>query len=527
VSISPVSSPVVVDGIVSDEKLSELLALQAEYPELDFKGTTDLTTTEATVELAKDIGAMQVRGGYIVIGVDGHGAPTGELDDADRRRFDEASLTQKMLRWLPPPLELRVRTADRHGHCVVLLYVGRHTSGCAFFIADGTYRKRGKEVVLFRAGEVFWRDGTRSTRMSQQGLEEVIARRITDAKTSWLTEQREIRLQERADLDAAYEGRKLTEGPLGTVSPDMDSRELNAAALEFIRRGDPIGLQYLLNETTARARAFIDADEIETELGALLDKLVCLAATFLEYEQWEWFDRVVDVLVQIYAMPLAGIDPHRFAYASWIPATEAGPRVWLQVVERVFALGALAVRRRGWAVIQRLTLQLPDSVDYQTTWLRHALTMASRAHHLREQQNGQTVELSLLSLARGDVARLGCLRPDGLALDSDEVITSLAQFDVLSNITAVVAADDASGRVFYPSFARVRQHRVQPVVERLLTDDAMRTALGVANDASLASALTGIAEIALSEGQRYDGFSGWAQTPVGDFIIQHLQAPGG
>src|SRR5450755_4317225 len=83
VSISPLSSPVVVDGIVSDEKLSELLALQAEYPDLDYKRTVDLTVTEGTVELAKDIGAMQVRGGYIVIGVDGHGAPTGELDGAD------------------------------------------------------------------------------------------------------------------------------------------------------------------------------------------------------------------------------------------------------------------------------------------------------------------------------------------------------------------------------------------------------------------------------------------------------------
>jgi hypothetical protein len=52
-SISPLSSPVVLDGIVSDEKLSELLALQAEYPELDFKVTLDVTTTEGAVELAE------------------------------------------------------------------------------------------------------------------------------------------------------------------------------------------------------------------------------------------------------------------------------------------------------------------------------------------------------------------------------------------------------------------------------------------------------------------------------------------
>ena len=63
-------SPVVVDGVVSDEKLSELLALQTEYPELDLKATIDLTSTRDVVELAKDVGAMQVGGGYIVIGVD-------------------------------------------------------------------------------------------------------------------------------------------------------------------------------------------------------------------------------------------------------------------------------------------------------------------------------------------------------------------------------------------------------------------------------------------------------------------------
>jgi hypothetical protein len=66
VSTSALTSPVVVDGVVSDEKLSELLALQTEYPELDFKGKIDLSITRDVVELAKDVGAMQVHGGYIV-----------------------------------------------------------------------------------------------------------------------------------------------------------------------------------------------------------------------------------------------------------------------------------------------------------------------------------------------------------------------------------------------------------------------------------------------------------------------------
>jgi hypothetical protein len=105
------------------------------------------------------------------------------------------------------------------------------------------------------------------------------------------------------------------------------------------------------------------------------------------------------------------------------------------------------------------------------------------------------------------------------------VIASLAQFDILSNIVAVIAADEVSSRAFYPNFARFRQLRIQPIVEQLLTDDVMRSALGVANDESLAAALGGIGDIARNEGCRYNGFSGWSQTPVGAFVVEHLQSP--
>jgi hypothetical protein len=306
-----------------------LLTLRAEYPELDYKSALDVTTTEGAVELAKDIGAMQVRGGYIVIGVDDSGAETGLLDSADIRPFDEANLRQKMLRWLPRPLDLTSRVADRSGHRVVLVHVGRHPGGCAFFTADGQYTKNGRPCVVFREGEVFWRDGTRSARLSQEGLEDVVARRIADAKAAWLAEQREIRRQERADLETATSSRQLVEGPLGAVNLDMSPEELCAAALEFLRRGDTIGLIHLANDAVARARAYVDRGEVETELGALLDRLACLGATFLMYEQDEWLDRIVALLPQIYSMPLGQYDAQRFGLSAAISPMAVAPRVWL------------------------------------------------------------------------------------------------------------------------------------------------------------------------------------------------------
>jgi hypothetical protein len=147
---SPLSSPVVLDARLDDEKVAELLAHGTEYPELDLKQRIDPTTTEGLVELALDLGAMQVRGGYILVGFDGQGQPTGDLDDIDQRAFDEATLAPRLLRYLPEPLELRTRVLERDGHRVAVVYVGRHPSGCAIFRADGQYERNDEVVVRFR-----------------------------------------------------------------------------------------------------------------------------------------------------------------------------------------------------------------------------------------------------------------------------------------------------------------------------------------------------------------------------------------
>ena len=78
---SPLTSPVVLDGIVSDEKLNELLGFQTEYPELDYETMIDLASKAGLVEFVKDVGAMEVRGGYLVGGVDDDAARLAELED--------------------------------------------------------------------------------------------------------------------------------------------------------------------------------------------------------------------------------------------------------------------------------------------------------------------------------------------------------------------------------------------------------------------------------------------------------------
>jgi hypothetical protein len=165
-------------------------------------------------------------------------------------------------------------------------------------------------------------------------------------------------------------------------------------------------------------------------------------------------------------------------------------------------------------------LQHPEPVaeeGYDTNWLRHALTMASRAQKFEHEDADKT---SLLTLARAVVAQLDCLRPD--APDDEAILTSLTQFDILSNLVAIDDAETLRGRVFYTNFARFRQSRIQRAVERLLTDPTMREAIFSHDDEDLAAALPEVGRLASSEGWRYDGFEGWEGTPFGEFIAEHL-----
>lgn len=533
-------SPVVVDGIVSAEKLSQLLGLEAEYPELDFKSRIDPAGRRGEVGLARHVGAMRVRGGYIVLGVDGSGVPTGEMDEVDLRSFDEANLAPKLLRYLED-VDVRVQVFDSNAHKIVLVCVLPSPTGCSFFKADGKYtRDDGREVVAFREGDVFWRDGTRSMRMTRAGLEKVIEARVGEAKDEWLAEQHGIRRRER-ELDevgppqavggptSGGQAESEADGgrpPLDRLNLDLGPGELEPIVIELARAGDEIGFGHLLSDAVARARAQIESGDIESGLVDLLDRLTCLAAVLLEHRVMDWFGRVVETLSKIYSLGFGPGDARRFGYSTSIDPKEIGPRVWLALIEHVYALGGLSVRLEHWDAVRILTLQLPRPLaeeGYDKNWLRHALTMAARADHLQEEkEGGVAVDIGLLSLARKVVGRLGCLQPDGLDPEDDSIFTDLAQFDLLSNLIAIDDVREPQGRVFYPNFARFRQERIQPIADRVVQEPELRSALLRNGEEVLAEALLEVGNRAANEGWRFDGFMGWERTPVATFIAGHL-----
>jgi hypothetical protein len=224
--------------------------------------------------------------------------------------------------------------------------------------------------------------------------------------------------------------------------------------------------------------------------------------------------------VEIYNV---GINPeaHALDFATQIDPSAKGPRLWLLVVRRVFGLGGLAVRSRRWDAVRMLASQRPRELgDYYRSWFRHALTMAARARHLHQQGPGQSA-VSLISLARIDVERLGCLRDDGVLPDAEEVLNSLTQFDLLSILVTIADAGRVDTSDFYTSFAPYRDERTTPIVEALLANTEMRNEIFPADDQALAEALLAINEMASNEGMRYAGFGGFHRPALTECTREH------
>ena len=179
-------------GSVNLDTLTRLLALQSEHDWLDYKRQSDLSSPRGLVEFTKDVRAMMMTGGYILVGADDHGQSTGDVEHLDL--FDPATLDAKLAKYLPRPFEIRVATHQHGGQDYALVYVVPHPDGFCIFERDGIYQDGKTQTVVFRAGEVFARHGTRSERWSQQDIALIKQRLRSDAERGRDQEAETLRL---------------------------------------------------------------------------------------------------------------------------------------------------------------------------------------------------------------------------------------------------------------------------------------------------------------------------------------------
>lgn len=498
------------------DTLTNLLNEGTERDGLDFKGVCDLRNTADKVELAKDLGAMQMYGGYIVIGADDRGRPTGKVTEAHAKLLDQATLHDKVKPYLADGFEIRSTALDFNGDRYGMICVLPYRDGLAPFKASGFYKdSKNRDQTAFRAGDLFTRRGSRSEPWSHEDVRHI---RATIRREEREVARNELQQDYLAMQRAAQRATTAADAPADTLTWSLDAETLTSAITEQLRRDDDIPLITLLKSARRTAGEIAATGSLE-DVETLLDGLTCVVARLIVIERWQYAERAVDVLQDIYNSTFTTTGHTRADLGV------EGAAVHLAVIARVQALGALAVRDRQWSMARYLVeRQVADhDADYWATWLFHGEVSAARANLMgdRERPSGK----SPLVMAQEHIMRLGALRSD-IAADGDAVITSLCQFDILAAFVTLSVPNDKRVAGFLAYFGEFWAHRTDPIVVQLIKGGELRAIVFPQDDKALAAAIRVVGYNASRMAMRTNGWDGWSAQPILNFLKDHPRSDG-
>ncbi len=490
--------------------VESLMSSGSERTELDFKASCDLNDRKALVEIVKDIAAFAVYGGYLVIGADDHGIPTGHLTEAHAKLFDEARLRPKVAQYVDG-LTLYSQSFEFDEGWVAVVCVPPHPDGWAVMKREGAYADaRDRKNTVFGAGEVFARHGSSSERWSQDDARAIRAgtRREEAAKA-----RHELSDQFAAALTAGNAARETARGPAAALTLDLDPDALAATVIEQLCVNDTIPLRLLL--TGAAARILDEASKVDGDVDGVLDRLFSLAGILVTVDRDEEAALAIDAITALYDQLVGEYGQDRQGLRGSPDA------IRLKLVTRAYALGALLVRREKWSLARRLIAFTPrvSDADWWTNWLVHADVMSARAGlHNDPERHG--MYRGTLLYAQEHIAALPGLRRDLLA-DDPAILMSLCQFSFLTCLVALETAGPRNPDPFLAQFGSIPSAQIDPIVLRVVDDPRVRQIVFPREDAELADALRDIAYNAgrMQEGMR--GWWGWQDARISEFLAAH------
>ncbi|CUR60742.1 putative transcriptional regulator with HTH domain [metagenome] len=465
-------------------------------------------------------------GGYIVVGVDDHGRPAHDQPVVAVRDFDSASLRAKVARYVDAPIHIVAQPHVVGGRDIVLIYVHPNADGLPVpMSADGQYvTGKGKNETVFTVGEVLIREGTSNIRLRYAHWHTL------------LTRYRErLQAEARRDVDAlvrtVVDGLQSTEAALRVPQVPLDSRmepiTLSRAVVGALEAPTPIRIEQFLNTTVAEMQSSKGPDQRELWARAL-NAIAIVASQAALYRRQDVFERAVDALQRAYTSTGRNDD---------VGGSRETAERSLDVVLRIFAIGALLVRRKEWTLLPALVLHPIRVSDHYVygSWIRHGSVRAARAG-LLQSDDGRERGGQLISLAHSFVAREPALRPDYSdetdispieeMSDGDWLLNSMCEFDLWWCLIAAAnrPIDSGIGATFNPSCAAFHQYRAQPALDAAASDAAVRSnAFGGAPDSAIADALAAVVHIAVGQSHQYGGW--WdgldASPTVKDFVRTH------
>ena len=496
---------------LSADRLRQLLAAGTETNHLDYKATIDLANRRDVVELVKDVGAFLAVGGDIVIGASDDGSGFEGFTDDLAAKFDPTKIDQKFSKYIDKPFSVQVGRHEIDGHHYVLLRIEPSPDGICVFKATGNYvdpQNQGRQLTVFRTGDVFVREGAQSIRWQQHHVRALLQRIVSAQREEWLKTHR-------AELEEVVRGataQTLAAGPARSLTWTLDAETFEETLIELLREEDSIPVRLFVEGIgrEANQRLVSDDDNALDDFRTILDRVTILASIGVRFFQDVLLDQALSIFLGLY-------DSLHTAEARRLPVQQE--QLWLDIIARVYGIGGVAVRCRNWASVRRLVLQktFVEHRGRHLYWFRHSVTHGSRAHLVRAKgTDGPTLPEIALENAR----RAECLRPD-LSLDDEALFNSLLQFDLLACAVVIQETGDEQMKHWIPEFAYWYSHRVEPAIALLVSDEKARAALVPTDDTGIAY----LARVLNAGAKRLTGFGyawdGWETPGVTQFLNAH------
>ncbi|MFJ4295613.1 helix-turn-helix domain-containing protein [Curtobacterium sp. NPDC089689] len=486
---------------VDVDVLSALLRRAAEMPDLEYKSTWNPGDKRDLVELCKDFAAMESLpdGGYVVVGANDDGSPSGTFSPANPRDYDEQKIRSKVVKVLGEPLDLSASLLVWENSTYLLIGIGPHQDGLRIMTKDAGHE--GGDV--WRESDVFVRRGTSSVRWNQHEARGILERIVAVRKEEWRKDIFETIRQASPNLDGAGYVNLTTDIPVDSFT---------VAATELIRRQDAVGLDTLVRRITntargiveqARANGDVDNEAAAVEVQREFDRLNIVAVLTARYGLSDPFTEVMESYRTIYSAN----DDEYMQYPSTFVTSHR------LVMTSAMALGAALVNEKRWQQIYALARLAPTYTHngYWTSLLRKAEVMAARSTQARQDED----------LTRSGVIADATPIADHLFALLDETgradtVTLLVQFDVLRGIATTDPEDSRLGA--YPNFSFYRSARAEPAFLAVLDDDRARSVFSARSDDELRSVFQLMDQGAQQEGMMYHGWHGFQNPRLARFV---------
>ncbi|MBE1515180.1 AlbA family DNA-binding domain-containing protein [Nesterenkonia halotolerans] len=501
---------VIVEGRTDREKLVELLTFPEET-HLEFKKDLNLGDPEAKLKFVKDAVAIlnTFPGGYILVGVSDQGElalPVGSIKD--RASYDSARLHDLVRGYIDGQFSVIPAIHEIDDHEVVLIYLEHPRDGLPIpFSKLAQYPDRNNpknQKVVFQPGELWLREGARNVPLRHAHWNTLLAER-----------DRRIREDARSTVDSIIQdlatalregGVSLGSGSLLPLTTEMSDAAFTETVVTYLEAGKDLRL----SQFTGQALSVLSSSD-DHGRESILNKVTCVAAQAMYYERYDLLRKVLSGLVETYT-----------------PLTSSQAVQRLEIVNRLYVLGSLAVRQKQWAIIKDLVLQ-PYADPYGSyvyaSWIRHGQVAASR-EGLFPKDNGSM----MITAARQLMSEHSFLRPDlpdsaipiaNKLADDDVLFNSLCQFDILYCVIIENDPEDNGGA--YPASSSMNQYRSDPAFVLLGSDaDARKQMFPDGTDAEIAEAILTVFKVAKRESYGYGGH--WWELPrlTQQFVQDHL-----